>query len=193
MINLVWDIVIRSIAELAFPVIKDLLKLGMFNHLEQLVKDIKEQIETGAKNQTGTATQKADDADSRANAASTPEEAARYKAVAEVWREVAEGLKKENQELKKEVESKVTATETEVIKYSAKAETWREAYENLQRENEKLKLEIDNLKNSAINSVNQSVSNLQVSDVFDMSKPEKIELKKNNPLLNPSSNNDTKD
>jgi chromosome segregation ATPase len=193
MINIFWDLIIRSIAELAFPVIKELLKLGMFNHLEQLVKDIKEQIEIGVQNETGTATKKAADAESRANAASTPEEEAKYKAMAEVWREVAEGLKKENQTLKKEVENKVSATETEIAKYQAKADTWREAYENLQKENNKIKVEIDILKKLAIDSVEQSVSNLQISDVFDMSKPEKIELKKDNPLLNPSSKNDVED
>jgi hypothetical protein len=34
----------------------------------------------------------------KANTATTPEEVAKYKAIAEVWQEVAQGLKKENQE-----------------------------------------------------------------------------------------------
>lgn len=192
MINLLWDLVVRSLAELAFPVIKDLLKAGIFNHLENLVQNIKEQFEIGNNQQSENARAKAQDAEARANAATTPEEATKYKAVAEVWREVAEGLKKENQELKREVESKASVTEVEVAKYQAKAETWREAYENIQKENERLKIEIDNLKISAVNSIKESVSNLQMSDVFDVSNPDKIELKKNNSLLNPSSQNDVK-
>jgi flagellar motor protein MotB len=183
---------VRSLAELAFPVIKDLLKAGIFNHLENFVQNIKEQFEIGNNQQSENAKAKAQDAEARANAATTPEEATRYKAVAEVWREVAEGLKKENQELKREVESKASVTEVEVAKYQAKAETWREAYENIQKENERLKIEIDNLKISAVNSIKESVSNLQMSDVFDVSNPDKIELKKNNSLLNPSSQNDVK-
>ncbi|OBQ02282.1 MAG: hypothetical protein AN482_20710 [Anabaena sp. LE011-02] len=192
MINLLWDLVVRSLAELAFPVIKDLLKAGIFNHLENFVQNIKEQFEIGNNQQSENAKAKAQDAEARANAATTPEEATRYKAVAEVWREVAKGLKKENQELKREVESKASVTEVEVAKYQAKAETWREAYENIQKENERLKIEIDNLKISAVNSIKESVSNLQMSDVFDVSNPDKIELKKNNSLLNPSSQNDVK-
>lgn len=190
--NFFWDLIIRSIAELAFPVIKELLKLGMFNQLEKLVNDIKERIETGNKKQYTNATNNADSAESKAEAATTPEEATKYKAVAEVWREVAEGLKKENQELKKEVDSRVSNTETELAEYQAKAETWREAYESVHTENERLKSELDDLRKSAIASINKTVSDLQVSDVFDMSQPDKIELKKDNVFLNSNNENDAK-
>jgi len=190
--NIFWDLIIRSIAELAFPVIKDLLKLGMFDQLEKLVNDIKEGIETGNKKQYTNATNKADSAESQAESATTPEEATKYKAVAEVWREVAEGLKKENQDLKKEVDSRISSTETELAGYQAKAETWREAYESVHKENERLKSELDDLRKSAIASINKTVSDLQVSDVFDMSQPDKIELKKDNIFLNSSNENDAK-
>ncbi len=187
MINVVWDLVVRSLAELAFPIIKDLLKAGIFTHLEEFTKNVKEQIEIMTNGQSATAKKKADDAEARANAATTPEEVAKYEAVADVWREIAEGLKKENQDLK---QTKATAAE-ELAEYKAKAETWREAYETLQKENERLKHEVDNIKVSAINSVRESVSLLQMSDVLDTSQQNQIKLKKDNPLINPSIQDDT--
>lgn len=186
MMNVFWDLVVRSLAELAFPVIKDLLQAGIFTHVEELVNKIKEQLEIITNGQSVTARQKAQDAEARANAAKTPEEVARYEAIADVWREVAEGLKKENQELK---QTKATVAE-ELAEHKAKAETWREAYETLQKQNDQLKLEIDRIKLSTTKSVQDSVSSMQMSDVIDTSQPDKMTLKKNNSLLNPSIQDD---
>jgi chromosome segregation ATPase len=189
MINLLWGTIVSTLAELAFPAFKDVLKSTLSTYLDELTNSIKKQIEIITKDQSKDAQEKAQDAEEKAANSTDPGDVAKYQAVADVWREVAEGLKKENQDLKQKIDSSATISE-EFIDYKTKAETWREAYESLQKDNESLKAEINTIKEQTVSSFQESIKTLAMSDLFDVSKPDKISLRKNSPLLNPSSEED---
>jgi predicted RNase H-like nuclease (RuvC/YqgF family) len=189
MINLLWGTIVSTLAELAFPAFKDVLKSTLSTYLDELTNNIKKQIEIITKDQSKDAHERAKDAEEKAANSTDPDDVAKYQAVADVWREVAEGLKKENQDLKQKVDSNATISE-ELIDYKAQAETWREAYESLQKDNDALKVEIITIKEQTISSFKESIKTLSMSDLFDVSSPDKISLKKNSPLLNPSSEED---
>jgi hypothetical protein len=188
MINFLWEPIVQTIAELLWPIIKDLLKSSIIPHVEEFADLIKEQFNKGASQQTERAKAKAKDAEEKAKAATEPADVAMYKAVSEVWREVAEGLQKENQELKKDVEkiANVAVMEAELEKHKAVAAAWREAAESFKDENERLKKELDNIMISSAKSIKKSVDQLKMADVLDMSNEQKITLKEENPLLKPS-------
>jgi chromosome segregation ATPase len=186
MINLLWGTIVSTLAELAFPAFKDVLKSTLSTYLDELTNSIKKQIEIITKDQSKDAQEKAQDAEEKAANSTDPGDVAKYQAVADVWREVAEGLKKENQDLKQKVDSSTTISE-ELIDYKTKVETWKEAYESLQKDNESLKAEIITIKEQTISSFQKSMQTLTLPDLFDVSKPDQISLNQNNPLLSPSS------
>jgi len=187
MINFFWERIVQIIAELLWPIIKDLLNSIIIPHVEEFADLLKEQFNQGASQQTEKAKAKAKDTEEKANAATEPADVEMYKAVSEVWREVAEGLKKENQELKKDVEKivNVAVMEAELEKHKAVAAAWREAAESFKDENERLKKELDNIRISSVKSIKESVDQLNMADVLDMSNEQKITLKEENPLLKP--------
>jgi predicted RNase H-like nuclease (RuvC/YqgF family) len=190
MINFLWGAIVNALTELVFPAFKDILKSTVSTYLDELVNNIKKQIEIINNNQSKTAQEKSQDAEEKAANATDPDDIAKYQAVAEVWKEVAEGLKKENKDLKQKIDSSTTIAE-ELIEYKSKAEAWKEAYESVQKDNEFLKTELSTIKEQTVSSFQKSVATLTMADLFDVSKPDQISLNKKNPLLNPSVEKDS--
>ncbi|MCP9851040.1 hypothetical protein [Cyanobium sp. Morenito 9A2] len=111
MANKLWEIFVKHLWPLLWPIIRDLMTHFAQDLSSWIKKAVSDRFEKSSAEQQQRASERATSAENRAHEATSSEERVRAQAEANAWKEIAEELKQDNAVLKRQLDEVITQSQ----------------------------------------------------------------------------------